>query len=97
MADVGFCLGGVFPIMIGFAGIALPASAGTAVGLAGGLGSLGGFTVPWLTGRIANHGSEGSLSIALATLGGWLALLVLAALFVRSRHRVSRGTVTVPM
>ena len=34
MSGVGFCLGGVFPIMIGFAGIALPRSAGTAVGLA---------------------------------------------------------------
>lgn len=86
MSGVGFCLGGVFPIMIGFAGIALPSSTGTAVGLAGGLGSLGGFVVPWLTGRIAAEGPGGSLSIALASLAGWLALLVLAALFVRRRH-----------
>ncbi len=89
MSGVGFCLGGVFPIMIGFAGIALPSAAGTAVGLAGGLGSLGGFVVPWLTGRIATEGTSGSLSIALASLSGWLALLVLSALFVRRRHSVS--------
>jgi len=89
MSGVGFCLGGVFPIMIGFAGIALPRSAGTAVGLAGGLGSLGGFVVPWLTGRIATDGAGGSLSLALASLAGWLSVLVLAALFVRRRHGAS--------
>lgn len=90
MAAVGFCLGGVFPIMIGLAGIALPSSAGTAVGLAGGLGSLGGFVVPWLTGRIATQATnapEAGLSIALASLGAWLGLLVLAAAFVRRRER----------
>ena len=89
MGGVGFCLGGVFPIMIGFAGIALPSATGTAVGLAGGLGSLGGFVVPWLTGRIAEGVAGGSLSIALASLAGWLSLLVLAALFVRRRHSAS--------
>jgi fucose permease len=89
MSGVGFCLGGVFPIMIGFAGIALPAATGTAVGLAGGLGSLGGFVVPWFTGRIAEQAAGGSLSMALASLAGWLALLVFAALFVRRRHSAS--------
>ncbi len=92
MAAVGFCLGGVFPIMIGLAGIALPSSAGTAVGLAGGLGSLGGFVVPWATGRIATEVPKHGLSFALATLGAWLALLVLASIFVgrrRSRRRLS--------
>ena len=82
MAGVGFFLGGVFPVMIGLAGIAFPSSAGTAVGLAGGLGSLGGFIVPWLTGRLANGIG---LSLALASLGGWLLALVAAAAVVRTR------------
>jgi len=76
MAGVGFFLGGVFPIMIGLAGLALPSSPGTAVGLAGGLGSLGGFVVPWLTGHVAN---ATTLSLALASLGLWLGLLVMGA------------------
>lgn len=83
MAGIGFFLGGVFPVMIGLAGIALPSSAGTAVGLAGGLGSLGGFIVPWLTGQIATNSG---LGVALTTLAGWLALLVAAAAFIRSRQ-----------
>ncbi len=77
MAGTGFFLGGVFPVMIGLAGIALPRAAGTAAGLAGGLGSLGGFVIPWLTGKMA---SAGGLPFALSTLSGWLLLLVGAAL-----------------
>ena len=86
MASVGFFLGGVFPIMIGLAGIALPSSAGTAVGLAGGLGSLGGFVVPWLTGRLAH---EHGLPFALSTLALWLIALVLATAFIKTRRRSS--------
>lgn len=89
MASVGFFLGGVFPIMIGLAGIALPSSAGTAVGLAGGLGSLGGFVVPWLTGRLAH---EHGLPFALSTLALWLIALVLATAFIRTRRRSSFPT-----
>ena len=56
--------------------------AGTAVGLAGGLGSLGGFIIPWLTGRLAN---DESLAAALTSLSLWLILLVVAAAIVRKR------------
>ena len=90
MAGVGFCLGGVFPIMIGLAGMALPGSVGTAVGLAGGLGSLGGFVVPWLTGRIATT-ATGGLSIALASLGAWLGVLVVAAVLTHHRQQLQRS------
>jgi fucose permease len=86
MTLVGIFLGGVFPVMIGTAGLALPSASGLAVGLAGGLGSLGGFVIPWLTGRIAN---ATDLATALTSLAGWLAALVLAAAFVarrRTRH-----------
>ena len=82
MAVIGFFLGGVFPVMIGLAGIALPSSPGLAVGLAGGLGSLGGFVVPWVTGVIAQ---STSLSFGLMTQGGWLALLVAGAVIAGRR------------
>lgn len=88
IALVGFFLGGVFPVMIGLAGLALPSSAGVAVGLAGGLGSLGGFAIPWLTGRLAE---EAGLSFALTSLTGWLLVLSFAAGIVRWRafHRAT--------
>ncbi|HPG24749.1 MAG: MFS transporter [Spirochaetaceae bacterium] len=76
MAACGLCLGGVFPVMIGLAGMAWPAATGTAVGLAGGLGSAGGFAIPWITGELAR---TTSLATALASLGGWLLLLAAAA------------------
>lgn len=86
MAATGFFLGGVFPVMIGLAGQQLPNRAGLAVGLAGGLGSLGGFVVPWITGALA---ASGGLGIALAALSGWLGLLVAGATFVWLRGRAA--------
>lgn len=82
MAITGLLLGGVFPVMIGLAGQSLPSSPAIAVGLAGGLGSLGGFVIPWYTGRLAS--TEG-LPFALAALSGWLLLLVAAAATARFR------------
>jgi fucose permease len=82
MALTGFFLGGVFPIMIGLAGVTMPGAAGTAVALAAGLGSLGGFLVPWLTGILATHTN---LATALATLSLWLLVLVIASAVVSRR------------
>ena len=84
MAGIGFFLGGVFPVMIGLAGLALPSAPGLAVGLAGGLGSLGGFVVPWATGVIAQ---ASTLSLGLTTLGIWLALLVVGGAVAHHRLR----------
>jgi FHS family glucose/mannose:H+ symporter-like MFS transporter len=84
MATTGLVLGGVFPVMIGLAGQALPASPATAVGLAGGLGSLGGFLVPWFTGRFA---STAGLPLAITSLSGWLLLLLAAAMTAHFRQR----------
>ena len=86
MAGVGFFLGGVFPTMIGLAGMALPSRAGTAVGLAGGLGSLGGFVIPWLTGGLFRLLGD---PWPLASLALWIGLLVSSALLVARRHRDS--------
>lgn len=82
-AMAGFFLGGVFPIMIGLAGMTLPGATGTAVGLAAGLGSLGGFFIPWLTGILATYQS---LALALSTLSVWLLALVAATAFVQWRQ-----------
>ena len=84
MAMTGLVLGGVFPVMIGLAGQSLPSSPATAVGLAGGLGSLGGFIIPWYTGRLA---STDGLPFAITSLAGWLGLLLVAAVAVRFRRR----------
>ena len=94
MAGTGFFLGGVFPVMIGIAGIALPRAAGTAAGLAGGLGSLGGFVIPWVTGKIA---SAGGLPFALSTLSLWLLVLVGAAIAARSLLKSLRRSCACPI
>jgi fucose permease len=83
MSLIGFFLGGVFPIMIGMAGMARPGATGLAVSLAAGLGSLGGFAIPWLTGVLA---TRTSLATALSALSVWLFLLVIASVIVHRRH-----------
>ncbi|MEM9176197.1 MAG: hypothetical protein AAGC67_13300, partial [Myxococcota bacterium] len=87
-ASIGFFLGGVFPVMIGLAGIALPSRPGLAVGLAGGLGSVGGFLVPWVSGGIAQ---TTSLPFALTTQAAWLGLLVAGAAIAHLRLRETRA------
>jgi FHS family glucose/mannose:H+ symporter-like MFS transporter len=89
MAAAGLLLGGVFPIMISLAGTTLPAATGMAVGLAGGLGSIGGFVIPWCTGVIAD---ATTLAWAFVSVGAWTTGLVAAAAVVhRRRHRVPRA------
>jgi FHS family glucose/mannose:H+ symporter-like MFS transporter len=84
MATTGLVLGGVFPVMIGLAGQSLPSSPATAVGLAGGMGSLGGFVIPWYTGQLAR---SSGLPFAITSLGGWLLLLLVATATMRFWRR----------
>jgi fucose permease len=83
MALTGFFLGGVFPIMIGLAGVTMPGAAGTAVAFAAGLGSLGGFLIPWLTGILAAHTG---LEAALTSLSPWLLVLAITSAAVHRRQ-----------
>lgn len=83
MLGVGLAASCAFPVLIALAGRALPSAPATAVGLAGGLGSLGGFVVPWATGALANRTT---LSIALASLAAWMLLLSTAAGVARFRR-----------
>jgi MFS family permease len=71
----GLALGGVFPIVIALAAQRFPHARGTAAGLAAGAGSLGGFTVPWLTGAL---GDAAGVSAAIGSLALWSLLIALA-------------------
>jgi FHS family glucose/mannose:H+ symporter-like MFS transporter len=83
MLAIGLALGAVFPVMVSLAGRTLPESPATAVGLAAGMGSFGGFVVPWVTGILA---SEAGLPFAIAALSVWLGLLAIAAAATRLRQ-----------
>ncbi len=84
-AAVGVAMGGVFPLLIALAMSRAPGAEGTAGGLVAGCGSLGGFTIPWLTGLFGDaHGAEA----AVAGLALWpLTAAAIAALDARSRRR----------
>jgi MFS family permease len=71
----GLALGGVFPIAIALATQRFPHARGTAAGLAAGAGSLGGFTVPWLTGAL---GDAVGVSAAIGSLALWSLLIAVA-------------------
>ena len=79
---------GASQLLIALAGAALPGRAGIAVGVAAGVGALGGFVVPWLTGRIA---TTTSLSTAFVSLAFWIALLTGSSTIVYLRRRQNRA------
>ena len=84
MGAIGLVLAGVFPVMISLAGRAVPEAVGTATGLVAGLGSLGGFALPWLTGTISD---AFDVHLAMTSLALWCAAIGLAALVVqRATH-----------
>ncbi len=68
----GLALGVVFPLLVTFAGEALPARRATAVGLVVGAGSFGGFAVPWAVGalgdRFGTHAALGALAALALTI-----------------------------
>jgi DHA1 family bicyclomycin/chloramphenicol resistance-like MFS transporter len=84
VASVGFCLGGVFPLLVALAGQRTPHATGTAVAVVAGLGSLGGFLVPWLTGVL---GDIGGIALGIGALSGWCVLIALAAATADHLHR----------
>jgi fucose permease len=84
MGACGFALAGVFPLMIALAGRLAPESPGRAVGLVAGLGSIGGFAIPPLTGAIAD---ASNIVIAMASLAGWCGLIAVAGGVARTGSR----------
>jgi len=71
---VGFSLGPVFPVTIALAGQRFPKAVGSVVGLAVGVGSVGCFAIPWLTGAI---GDREGIAIAISWLAGWAVVIAL--------------------
>jgi len=84
----GLGLGPVYPVMIAVAGRRFPQAAGTAAGIVGGAGALGGFAIPWLTGAI---GDSRGIVLAVGTLAAWCLLVALPAAAFAIRGSTSRG------
>lgn len=77
MGLAGLALGPVYPMVISLAGRRFPHAAGTAAGLVGGIGALGGFLLPWLTGAV---GDRAGVVVAVGALGAWSLLIGFGAL-----------------
>jgi fucose permease len=75
MGACGLALSGVFPLMIAIAGQLVPQAPGKAVAIVAGLGSLGGFALPPLTGAIAD---ASQISLAIGSLAAWCLLIAVA-------------------
>ncbi len=89
MALAGLALGPVYPVMIALAGRCFPAASGTAAGLVGGAGALGGFLLPWWAG-IA--GDALGVIPAIGMLGAFCLVIAAAALsLARSAGRSARS------
>jgi fucose permease len=80
---VGFALGSVFPLLVALAGRRTPGAIGSAVGLVAGLGSLGGFAIPWSTGLV---GDRAGIAVAIGSLTFWCVVLGCSAIFAERAH-----------
>ena len=78
----GLILAGVFPALVTLAGRAFPESRGTAIGLAVGAGSLGGFVIPWAVGWTGDFAGI-RLAVGGLALGG-VAIAGVALFLMRS-------------
>jgi FHS family glucose/mannose:H+ symporter-like MFS transporter len=83
VALVGLCLGGVFPLLVALGGRRTPWATGTAVAVVAGLGSLGGFVVPWLTGIL---GDLAGIDVGIGALSLWCVLIAVAAAYAEHLH-----------
>lgn len=84
MGLAGLALGPVYPVMISLAGERFPHAAGTAAGLVGGAGALGGFFLPWIAGAV---GDAAGIVTAVTALGAWSLVIGGAALALWRRRR----------
>jgi len=82
VGGVGLSLSIVFPVFVSLATQRFPDAPGTATGVAVGAGALGGFAVPWLTGRL---GDAVGIEWAFASLAIWSLALAGFALSARRR------------
>jgi len=87
MGLAGLALAGVFPIMIALAGRAVPEAPGLATSLVAGVGSLGGFLLPSLTGALADARGIGT---AMSSLSLWCVAIAVCA-WIAHRGLPKRG------
>lgn len=79
---VGLGIGTVYPLLMVLLGVRFGRARGTAQGLAGGAGALGGFFVPWLTGVTGDHFG---IDVAMASLTVWALTIALAGVWAGRR------------
>jgi fucose permease len=90
MGLAGLALGPVYPVMIALVGRRFPHATGTAAGLVGGAGALGGFLLPWLTGIV---GDLSGVVTAVGVLGAFSLVIAGASLsLARRAHPISTIT-----
>lgn len=88
---IGAALGGVYPVVIALAGQRAPGAEGSAAGLVAGIGGLGGFVVPWLTGGL---GDRTGIALAYGSISFWCTLAAVGALIAYRRASVHDGGAT---
>jgi MFS family permease len=71
---VGLGIGALYPLTMTMIGVRFPAARGTAAGLAGGAGAIGGVAVPWCTGMLGDRSGAGATIWVTAVLAVLLAL-----------------------
>lgn len=84
---VGFALGGIFPLLVALAGRRTPQAPATGVAVVAGLGSAGGFAIPWLTGAL---GDAAGIAVAMGSLALLCAVLGAAAMLAERTRRAAR-------
>lgn len=72
----GATIGAIFPLLVALTAQRFPHARGTSAGLAIGVGSIGGFAVPWLTGAL---GDAVGVNAAIGSLVVWPALIAVIA------------------
>jgi fucose permease len=92
---IGLSLGCTYPVMIAYAGYTFAHRRARAIATVSFCGSLGGFTIPWLTGFI---GDTQGMNVAGISMIFWFAILCGAAFIANqaNRNRLAAGPVPIP-
>lgn len=83
----GACIGFTYPLLMVLLGQQYGKARGTAQGLAGGAGALGGTCAPWITGVL---GDRFGISVAIAALAAWSSAIALAAASIVRQARLAK-------
>lgn len=86
---VGLAIGALYPLTMTMIGASFASARGTAAGLAGGAGAVGGVVVPWCAGVLGDRVGAASTVFVAATMAGLLVLC--AACLPRSVQPVSES------